>query len=55
MEDDYKELGKKMKQEGVSAKAEKIEQEIEKFVEEKIEQDCAVDGKEKESEKRTQV
>ena len=31
MEGDYKELGKKMKQEGVPAKVEKVEKEIEKF------------------------
>lgn len=46
MEDDYRELGKKMKKERVSAKAEVVEKEIEKYVEEEIGQDCAVLGKE---------
>gem|GEM_PF-1178878 len=45
MEDDYRELGKRMKQKGASAKVERIENEIEKSVEEK--EDCEVQGEEK--------
>ena len=45
MEDDYRELGKRMKQKGASAKVKRIENEIEKSVEEK--EDCKVQGEEK--------
>ena len=48
MEEDYRELGKRMKQKGVSAKVERIENEIEKSVEEK--EDCEVLGEEKRDE-----
>jgi hypothetical protein len=45
MEDDYRELGKRMKQKGASATVERIENEIDKSVEEK--EDCEVPGEEK--------